>query len=344
MYEFRSDTFTRPTKAMRRAMSEAEVGDDVWGEDPTVHALEEAAAAAVGKDAALLVSSGTMGNALGVRVHCGQGDEMYADADAHVCKWEGGGPAALWGVQARMLPALDGRPSPMTLSDAIPVGAASDPHLAQPRLVWIENTHADSGGRVWPLDELDHYSEVARDNDLAVHMDGARLFNAATALGVSAALVAERADTVQFCLSKGLGAPVGSIFAGPADLVARARRYRKLLGGGMRQAGVIAAAGLIALEHGAARLAEDHANARLLAEGLAATSRLAVDPARVETNIVLAELARDGDDAAALARELAAVGVLTAPLDWRRLRFVTSSEVDEAAVRAALSAAGPVLR
>jgi threonine aldolase len=344
MYEFRSDTFTRPTDAMRAAMAAAEVGDDVWGEDPTVRALEERAAEAVGKEAAVLVPSGTMGNALGVRVHCAQGDELYAAADAHVCKWEVGGPAALWGVQVRMLPAVDGRPTVDALREVVPFGAGDDPHLAIPRLVWVENTAGDPGGRVWPLAELDAYTGAARELGLAVHVDGARLFNAAVALGVPAAEIARRADTVQFCLSKGLGAPVGSVLAGSDDAIRRARRFRKLLGGGMRQAGILAAAGLHALEHHVARLADDHRNARTLAEGLAETGRLSVDVDRVETNIVLADVVRPDDDAAAVARELAAVGVLTAPLTARRLRFVTSLEVDAGGVRAALSAAGPVLR
>jgi threonine aldolase len=285
-----------------------------------------------------------MGNALGVRVHCGQGDELYAPADAHVCKWEVGGPAALWGVQVRMLPSVDGRPEVATLRAAVPADAAADPHLAHPRLAWVENTHGDSGGQVWPVSELEAYAGAARELGLAVHMDGARIFNAAIALGRPAADVARHADTVQFCLSKGLGAPVGSVLAGPVEAVARARRFRKLLGGGMRQAGVLAAAGLHALDHHVGRLADDHANARTLAEGLAATGRLDVDVERVQTNIVLADVARAGDDAAAVARDLAAVGVMTAPLGPRRLRFVTSLEVDRSGVLAALSAAGPMLR
>jgi threonine aldolase len=210
--------------------------------------------------------------------------------------------------------------------------------------VCAENTHMAAGGAIYPPSELRALAELAHRLGLRLHLDGARLANAAVGGGTTIAEACAPADSVQLCLSKGLGAPVGSILCGPADAIERARRARKLLGGGMRQAGVIAAAGLLALQHGVARLADDHANARLLAEGLEATGRLTADPSRVETNIVIAELARDGDDAGALARELAAVGVLTAPLDWRRLRFVTSSEVDEAGVRAALSAAGPVLR
>ncbi len=343
-WEFRSDTFTRPDAAMRRAMAEAEVGDDVWGEDPTVHLLEERAAAAVGKEAALLVPSGTMGNAIGVRLHAGQGDGLYVHERAHVVENEGGGPAALWGVLVRALAHPRGMPDPAHLLERVPTPeAAQDPHVARPRLAWIEQTVGAAGGAVWPLDHLRAYVAAARERGLAVHVDGARLFNAAVALGVPAATLVADVDTVQFCLSKGLGAPVGSVIAGDAATIQRARRLRKLLGGGMRQAGVIAAAGLLALER-VDRLADDHANARELADGLAACARVAVDPAAVASNMVLATAARPGDDAATICRELAAVGVLASKIDPRTVRFVLCSEVDRAGVRGALSAAAPVLR
>jgi threonine aldolase len=342
MYEFRSDTFTRPTSAMRRAMAEAEVGDDVWGEDPTVRALEERAAAMVGKEAALFVSSGTMGNAIGIRLHAGQGDELYAHRTSHVIDNEGGGPAALWGVQAKQLDDGAGLFGVRELDETVPEDV-EDPHHAIPRLVCVENTSTAAIGAPWPLDRLRAVATFANARGLKVHMDGARLFNAAVAQSVTAAEICGHVDTVQFCLSKGLGAPVGSIIAGTTAEIRRANRLRKLLGGGMRQAGIVAAAGLYALDHHVARLADDHANARLLAEGVAGGGRLAVDPATVATNIVLARCSRDGDTAEGVCAELAAVGVLAAPYDRSTVRFVTSLEVDRAGVEAALTAAARVI-
>ncbi len=342
MHELRSDTFTRPTEAMREAMARAEVGDDVWGEDRTTLELEERAAAAVGKEEALFVPSGTMGNAIAIRLHASQGDELYAHEHAHILEHEVGGPAALWGVQARMLPGESGRILPAALEAAVPADR-DDVHLAAPRLVCVENSHMASGGRVWPLADLAALRATAGRLGLKVHMDGARLFNAAVALDVPAAAVAEHADTVQFCLSKGLGAPIGSILAGPAPDIRRARRLRKLLGGGMRQTGIVAAAGLHVLDHHVDRLAEDHANARRLAEGLAGSRRVRVDPASVETNIVMAHVVREDDGADRICDELRAVGVLAAPLDPRLVRFVTSLEIDRAGVDAVLAAAAPVL-
>ena len=265
MYEFRSDTFTRPTEAMRRAMATAEVGDDVWGEDPTVIALEERAAAAVGKEAAVFVPSGTMGNAIGLRLHAGQGDALWAHDTSHVIDNEGGGPAALWGILARGLATPDGFFTAADLRAVVPEDD-TDHHHAIARLVCIENTSTAAQGAPWPVEQLAEIRSYAHARGMKVHMDGARLFNAAVALGVGADVICREVDTVQFCLSKGLGAPVGSIIAGTAEEMVRADRYRKLLGGGMRQAGIVAAAGIHALDHHVARLADDHANARRLAE------------------------------------------------------------------------------
>ncbi len=342
MYEFRSDTFTRPTEAMRRVMATAEVGDDVWGEDPTVIALEERAAAAVGKEAAVFVPSGTMGNAIGLRLHAGQGDALWAHDTSHVIDNEGGGPAALWGILARGLATPDGFFTAADLRAVVPEDD-TDHHHAIARLVCVENTSTAAQGAPWPVEQLAEIRSYAHARGMKVHMDGARLFNAAVALEVGADVICREVDTVQFCLSKGLGAPVGSIIAGTAEEMVRADRYRKLLGGGMRQAGIVAAAGIHALDHHVARLADDHANARRLAERLGAGSRLAVDPAAVRTNIVLAACTRDGDTAASVCDELEAVGVLAAPYDRTRIRFVTSLEVDADGVEAALEAAARVI-
>ena len=340
--ELRSDTFTRPGEAMRRAIADAEVGDDVWGTDPTVHRLEALAASIVGKEAALLVPSGTMGNAIAARLHCSSGDALIAHRCAHVLVHEAGGIALLWGILALRVDGDYGRFGAERILPEVPYDA-DDVHAAVPRCVWVENTHMDSAGAVWPLDRLDEVIATAHDHDMGVHMDGARLFNAACALGVPAAEIAGKADTVQFCLSKGLGAPIGSILAGPADLILRARKLRKLLGGGMRQAGVIAAAGIYALEHNVERLSEDHGNARRLAEGLGGHGRLWVDVASVDTNIVIADVTARNDDAGRVVADLEARGVLASALDGRRIRFVTSLEVTSEDIDRALAAAAPVL-
>jgi threonine aldolase len=307
-----------------------------------VIALEERAAAAVGKEAAVFVPSGTMGNAIGIRLHAGQGDALWAHDSSHVIDNEGGGPAALWGILARGLATPGGFFGADDLRAVVPEDD-TDHHHAIARLVCIENTSTAGQGAPWPVERLAEVRSYAHARGMKVHMDGARLFNAAVALGVGADVICREVDTIQFCLSKGLGAPVGSIIAGSADEMVRADRYRKLLGGGMRQAGIIAAAGIHALDHHVERLADDHANARRLAEGLAAGSRLAADPSAVPTNIVLAACTRDGDTAASVCDELAAVGVMAAPYDRTRIRFVTSLEVDAGGVEAALGAAARVI-
>jgi threonine aldolase len=327
---------------MRRAMATAEVGDDVWGEDPTVIALEERAAAAVGKEAALFIPTGTMGNAIGMRLHAGHGDALWAHDSSHVIDNEGGGPAALWGILPRGVATTDGFFGAGELRALVPEDD-TDHHHAIARLVCVENTSTAAQGAPWPIERLAEIRSYAHARGMKVHMDGARLFNAAVALGIGADVICREVDTVQFCLSKGLGAPVGSMVAGSAEEMVRADRYRKLLGGGMRQAGIVAAAGIHALDHHVERLADDHANARRLAEGLAGGSRLAVDPSAVATNIVLATCIHDGDTAASVCDELAAVGVMAAPYDRSRIRFVTSLEVDAGGVEAALKAAARVI-
>ncbi len=338
--DFRSDTVTRPTPEMRRAMAEAEVGDDVWGDDPTVIALEAEVAAMLGKEAAVYVPSGSMGNLISARSYTRPGDEMFVHEQAHVVVHEQGGVAALAGVQPRMLPGARGVLEPELLDRYL--RDPSDPHHARQRLVWVENTVGELGGLVYPLGRLLAVGDWARDHGFALHMDGARIWNAAVAIGLPPAEIAAAVDSVSVCFSKGLGAPVGSAVAGSAEFVEQARRNRKLFGGGMRQAGVIAAGALHALRNHVDRLADDHQNARALALGLASSTRLVFDPDNVETNIVLAAVP-DGGDARGLVAELEQVGVLCADLSPRTVRFVTHLDVDSAAVEAAVEAATPVL-
>lgn len=339
--DLRSDTVTRPTAAMRQAMAAAEVGDDVWGDDPTVIALEAEVAALLGKPAAVYVPSGAMANQVALRSHTTAGDELFVHEFAHIVDAEQGGAAVLSGVQARMLADPDGLVAPEAVEARL--RDPDDPHHARQRLVAIENTHGDCGGLVYPQAAIDELAAFAHAHGLAVHMDGARLWNAAAASGVEPARIVRDVDSVSVCFSKGLGAPVGSAVAGDERFVARARRNRKLLGGGMRQAGIVAAGALHALRHHRDRLAVDHRNARLLAEGLAATRRLRVDPTRVQTNIVFASVA-SGESAPAVAAELCHAGVLCAAPDARRVRFVTHLDVDAEAISAALSQAQPVLQ
>jgi threonine aldolase len=330
--DLRSDTVTTPTPAMRRAMADAEVGDDVYGEDPTVNRLEELAAAMVGKDAALYVPSGTMGNQVALRLLARPGTEVLCPARAHVRQYEAAAAARNAGVQLRPLHDRDG------FIDADSVDAAAEGpahHLPPLSLVTIENTHMPAGGVPWAASRVEALSAAARRHGLPVHCDGARLFNAAVALGTDAAVLAAPVDTVMFCLSKGLSAPVGSMLAGPLDLIAEARLERARLGGGMRQAGIIAAAGVVALTEMVDRLADDHARARRLAEGLAERFPGSVDPIRVRTNIVCAEASALP---ASFLDDLAAHGVRAGTIDQATIRLVTHKDVDDADVDRALAA------
>jgi threonine aldolase len=297
--DLRSDTVTRPTAAMRRAMAEAEVGDDVYGEDPTVNALEERVADLMGAEAALFVPSGTMGNQIGLRLVCEPGQEVLCDADAHIVTYEMGAAAALFGISTRTV--VSQGPGRLDVDALVAqVRPKDDWHLTATAAVAVENTHNRGGGIVQPLDELKRLWDWSREAGVAVHLDGARLFNAAVASGTALSVYGGLADTASVCLSKGLGAPVGSVLVASAERIAAGRLWRKRLGGGMRQAGVLAAAGLYALEHHVERLAEDHAHARLLAE------RLGQDPARVETNMVVV----DGVPAPAVAEAARAEGFM----------------------------------
>ncbi|MCM2332779.1 MAG: aminotransferase class I/II-fold pyridoxal phosphate-dependent enzyme [Anaeromyxobacteraceae bacterium] len=334
--DLRSDTVTTPTEAMRAAMARAEVGDDVFGEDPTVNRLQEVVAGLLGKEAGLFVPSGTMANQLALGALTRPGDEIICDAQAHCISFEGGALAALWGVQPRALAA------PRGLLDAAAVEAAIRPaadHYPRTRVIEVENTHNRGGGAVYPLPQLQALGALARARGLDLYMDGARLWNACAATGIAPATWAAEATLVSTCLSKGLGAPVGSVLCGPRALVAEARRLRKRLGGGMRQAGVLAAAGLHALEHHRERLRDDHENARALGEAVANLpgARL-LHP--VDTNLVFAVF--EGRSAADLARRFGEAGVRCLPEGSRPdlIRFithlhVTRADVEEAARRMA---------
>ncbi len=304
MIDLRSDTVTQPTDAMRQAMAHAAVGDDVFGEDPTVSELERLTAELLGKEAALFVPSGTMANQLAVRVHVQPGDEVLLEAEAHVYAKEAGGAAAISGATCRT---IAGRHGIFNADDLLAALRPSDLHHARSRLVCVENTHNFGGGTVWPLQTLTRLADAAHKRELAVHMDGARLWNAAAASGVTEAAFAAMCDTVAVCFSKGLGAPVGSALAGSADFIARARHFRKMLGGGMRQAGIVAAGALFALRHHRQRLADDHANARTLAAGLARIDGVELMGAEVTTNII--RFRTPGKDAAKAVREMESRGV-----------------------------------
>jgi threonine aldolase len=315
--DLRSDTVTRPTPPMRQAMVDAEVGDDVYGEDPTVNRLQETAAALLGAEAALFVPSGTMANQASLRALTRSGDLVLAGAEAHILKYEAGAPATLWGIHVQTIG--DGG-----LFDGDDVRAAVTPdecHFPPTRAVCVENTHNCSGGRVFPLAQLTDVARTARDLGLALHLDGARLWNAVVATGIPATTWAEPFDTVSFCLSKGLGAPVGSLVCGSAEIIRSVHRARKLLGGGMRQAGILAAAGLYALEHNISRLAEDHANASRFAVGMEELG-FRVDPAP-ETNMVMFDVA----DTMAFLRATRERDLLINPVAEGRFRAVTHLDV-----------------
>lgn len=281
--DFRSDTVTRPTLGMKEAMANAEVGDDVFGDDPTVHRLQKRLAEMLGQEASLFVPSGTMSNQIGIRVHCRSGDEILCEAGCHLYNYEQGGYAQLSGVAVRPITGTYGI---LEIDQLVDLLQPEDPHRVRTRLVWLENTHNRGGGRILPYAGVEAICTWAHQNGLATHLDGARLFNAVVATGIDAARWARHFDTVSVCFSKGLGAPVGSALAGPRDLIAEAVRHRKVLGGGMRQAGFLAAAALYALEHHVDRLAEDHANAQRLADGIRGIEQLRLEPDTFDTNIV----------------------------------------------------------
>ena len=330
--DLRSDTVTRPSPGMRRVMAEAEVGDDVYGEDPTVNLLQRRVSGLLGKEDALFVTSGTMGNQLSIKVHTQAGDEIIVEGDAHVFQYETGGAAFLSAVQVHTVHGTRGILTPETVRGAI---RPEIYYMPRTRVVCLENTHNRAGGTIYPLEVIRQIADVAGEHKLRMHLDGARLWNASAATGIAPAVYAGFFDSVSVCLSKGLGAPVGSVVAGTREFIDAARHYRKIFGGGMRQAGILAAAGLYALDHNVERLTEDHQNARILADAVAALPGCAVDPASVQTNIVIADITGTGRTAAQVIEKLKERGVLIGDAGSMRIRFVTHLDVSEAQVRAA---------
>lgn len=340
LIDLRSDTVTMPTQEMRDAMATAEVGDDVYGEDPTVNELESVGARLTGKEAGLFVTSGTMGNQVAVMSHTNRGDEVICEAEAHIFYYEVAGLAVLSGVQTRPLPSVKGILTAETIEAAVrPV----DIHQPRSALVCLEDTHNRAGGTCYPLETLAAIRKVADRHRMSVHIDGARLFNAAVAQGIKVDKIAHYADSVQFCLSKGLCAPVGTLLVGRKDFINKARRYRKMLGGGMRQAGIIAAAGIIGLQKMVDRLKEDHANARLLAESLANLG-LIVDLSTVQTNIVIFDVSRQGLKAADFAAKLKKAGVLANVFGEYRLRMVTHNGITETDIKKVIDIVARLLK
>jgi threonine aldolase len=334
--DFRSDTVTHPTPEMREAMAAAAVGDDVFAEDPTINALEAEAARLFGKEAALFVTSGTQGNLLAVLSLTRPGEELIVEASAHVANSEVGGAARLGGVTLRPLVGRLGKIQPEQVARTV---RPENVHYARTTLLSIENTHNGAGGTVYSVQEIEALADVADGNGLRLHIDGARIFNAAVALGVPPAALAARADTLTFCLSKGLSAPLGSVLVGSRATVAEARRFRKMVGGGMRQAGCVAAAGLIALRTGVQRLAEDHRRARLLAEELAHIPGIAIDLETVQTNIVRFDVGRLGHVTASFAEALLARGIkVSGGSSPSGVRMVVHRHIDDAAIDEALEA------
>jgi threonine aldolase len=338
--DLRSDTVTRPSAAMRRAMAEAEVGDDVYLEDPTVNRLQERAAETFGREAGLFVPSGSMGNLACIMAQTERGQEVICEAAGHVYSYEMASMAALGGVLPRVIPSNDGI---MTWAQIEP--AIREKHYSRPQtaLIGLENTHNMAGGTVYPTALAESICDKAHEAGLRVHLDGARIFNAAVYLGQGVDAATKKYDSVQFCFSKGLGAPVGSMIVGSRALIERCRVIRKMLGGGMRQVGVLAAAALVALEEGPKRLHVDHENAQYLAQGLAGLPRIGIQPEKVQTNIVIYDVGATGMSSGQFLQQLAARRVLGGPVDGRRVRMVTHLDVDRDDIEQALRVIGEVV-
>lgn len=339
--DLRSDTVTRPTPAMMRAMSQAELGDDVLGDDPTVNRLQEQVASLLGKEAACFVPSGTMANQAAIRAHTEPGDEIIAHADSHIIHYETGAPAAIAGC---MIAPLAGARGQFTAEDVRRSIRKSDYHAPRSRMLVVENTHNRGGGSVWTLDAVRSVTDAARESGLRTHLDGARLWNACAASGRQPKEFAQYFDTVSTCFSKGLGAPVGSAVAGSREVIARVFRFRKMMGGAMRQSGVLAAAALHALEHHRERLKDDHANARRLAAAIADMPGLSVDMSSVESNIVYMDVDSSVGSAGEMCSRLRGAGVWMLPTAPQKIRAVTHLDVDAGMIDRAIGIMGQALR
>jgi threonine aldolase len=337
--DLRSDTVTQPTPAMRKVMAEAEVGDDVFGEDPTVNALQEKVALLLGKEAALFVPSGTMANQLSIKSHTQPGDEVIIEASSHPYNFEGGAGAALSGIQFQCLKGSRGILDAFQIEENI---RPADHHFAVTRLICLENTHNRGGGSIYPLDKMAEIYRMAKSKELSVHLDGARLWNASVATGIKPKEYARWADSVSVCLSKGLGAPIGSLVAGSKEFIDRVHRFRKMFGGGMRQVGIIAAAGTYALDHHIERLREDHQNAKRLAVGLKEFKGVSIDPKHVETNIVIFDVANTGMTALQVAEAMKKESVLVHAFGKTQIRLVTHLDVTAENIEKALKTLGKV--
>ncbi|MDZ7263204.1 MAG: low-specificity L-threonine aldolase [candidate division KSB1 bacterium] len=334
--DLRSDTVTKPSPEMRRAMAEAEVGDDVFGDDPTVNRLQEKVAALLGKEAALFTPSGTMANIISILAHTQPGDEVIVERESHTFNYEVAGAAVIGGIQLHPIPGRRGILEPQQIVQSI---RHHDVHVPPTRLICLENTHNRGGGSIYPLRTIQAIHQIARQHGLKMHLDGARLFNACVATGIEPQEYARCFDSVMFCFSKGLGAPIGSIVAGDKIFIERAHRFRKMLGGGMRQVGILAAAALFALEHNVDRLAEDHEHAKMLARGLAKIKGFHIDPDLVETNIVIFDVALSQKTAAEVIAKFADRGIWLVPFGPTLVRAVTHLNVARADIEKAIAVA-----
>ncbi|MBD3672913.1 MAG: aminotransferase class I/II-fold pyridoxal phosphate-dependent enzyme [Planctomycetaceae bacterium] len=335
MIDLRSDTVTKPTAGMRQAMAAAEVGDDMWGEDPTVNELERRMAELLGKEAAVFACTGTQSNQLGVWAHCRAGDELLIHKDGHIANYEGGAPAVIHGVTCRMFGGSGGM---FEVADVESVLHPVDQHFPMTRLLCFENTTNKGGGRVWPLEQFRNVSNWARERGLKTHVDGARFFNACTAGNYQPAELVEFIDTISICFSKGLGCPFGSVLVGSQDEIDRARRGRKILGGSLRQAGIAAAAAIYALDHHLERLADDHRHATLLAEGIQKIDGLSIDPDSVESNLVFFDVEEDAGTAEQLVMALLSRGVKVLAMGNQRIRACTHLDISADETQQALDA------
>jgi len=339
--DLRSDTFTKPSEAMRKAMASAEVGDDVFGEDPTVNRLQQKVASMLGKEAGLFVASGTMGNQVAINAHTQPGDEVILEAQAHIFYYEAGAPALLSGVQLRPVPGTRGILTPTQVEAAI---RPSNVHFPPTRLICLENTHNRAGGAIFPIEGIREIRRVADEFGLSMHLDGARLWNASVATGIPLNEYGRYFDSISVCFSKGLGAPVGSLVAGSGATIERAHRYRKIYGGGMRQVGIIAAGALYAVEHNIERMAEDHQNARLLAERVTELPGVSVDMDVVQTNIVIMEVKGAKYTAPQIVEALKERGVLILAIGPDKLRAVTHLQVSTEDIQRAIDTFKKILK